>query len=655
MFGVVVMALLVAGNLDSQLAVLALMVVAPVTGWYVFKQLQASEDAPSKSDSYIALAVLLGILGWSVFNARFSAQNIYIYRDPAIYSNNGAWLVDNEDIEIHASDVFGDAERIKGNGASLGHLRDQDDERLYVHGGQLLPAFLGLFGRIAGEEGSFVLNSYIGGLALLTFFGLSRFYVRTKWAAFATLSLATLLPMIYFSRDNYTEPLSLLFVFSALSLTHLAFSSKKLLLWVMAGASVGAITLTRIDAYLVVAGFLLAFAIWSALALTTKQKLAQAKNLLGYLVGMGAVSLFGWFAYTEIGAKYYHDLRDGFMQQIVLIGALGGSMVIAWLISTNKRLLKFLDAKTKAWRWPLLAVVVIAGIAYITSRPLWMTGYWSRPNSLVSLLLQAEGDPVEPRSFSEHSFSWVWWYTGPFLALAGVIGYLKLARDVLSKKKLLHYVILLSVFTLPFLIYVLRTSITPDQVWASRRYLPIVFPGLVLFAAVGFQALSDRFIRKCHLLVLSWPLAITLAAPLFISQPFLFTKTFEHEYAHVQQVCTRLSDDAAVLMLGSNGYNMLQAIRTYCDVPVERSPERSTEELAVAAQAARQNGYEPYVFIHGNDLKILPEENSKLTLVSEGAFTDLQRKLYHPPRRVDVNIRQVYLGKITDTGRIVAL
>lgn len=654
------MSLLMVGNLDSGMALLALVVLVPTVSWFVYAQREnfgiSNRIAQSRSDSYIALAVIIGVLGWSVFNARFAAQNIYIYRDPAIYTNNGAWLIDNEGIEIVASDVFGDDERIKGDGVSLlGKPSDQTTERLYVHGGLMLPAFFGLFGRVVGENAAFILNSFIGGFALLSFFGLSRFYVRSKWAAFGTLALASLLPMIYFSRDNYTEPLSILFIFSALSLTHLAFRSKNIWLWLLAGLSVGATTLTRIDAYLTVAGFLLGFVIWLSISPKAKEKRIQLKNYLGYLGAMATVSLLGWQAYTQLGARYYSDLRKAFVQQIMLIAAIVVFGVVLVLISSHKQLLLYADIKTKAWRWPLALVATLISAVYIASRPLWMVGYWSRPNPLVSLLLEQEGQPVEPRSFGEHSFDWIWWYIGPVFALIALVGYLYLVRRLLLQKKYAHYVMLLSVFTVTFLVYVIRPSVTPDQIWASRRYLPVVFPSFMLFSVVGFQYISDRFVHKCRLLAMSWPLAIAMAGPLFISQPFLLTKTYEHEYAHVQTVCDVLPENAAVLLLGSNSYNMMQAVKTYCDVPAERSPEQTTKQLSVAAKAARQNGYEPYVFIHGNDLKYLPEGNDKLTLVNAGAFTDLTHSLSHPPRTVEVNIRQIYMGKITDTGVLTEL
>jgi hypothetical protein len=46
------------------------------------------------------------------------------------------------------------------------------------------------------------------------------------------------------------------------------------------------------------------------------------------------------------------------------------------------------------------------------------------------------------------------------------------------------------------LLYVTVPSIVPDQIWAMRRYLPVVIPGLLLAAAVVLGLLGAPLARR---------------------------------------------------------------------------------------------------------------------------------------------------------------
>ena len=79
------------------------------------------------------------------------------------------------------------------------------------------------------------------------------------------------------------------------------------------------------------------------------------------------------------------------------------------------------------------------------------------------------------------SLHWVYWYTGgPIIAL-GVIGITLLSRRCVRGQSPV-WVLPLLVFAWTIVEFLLRPAITPHQPWASRRMVPAVLPGLILFS-----------------------------------------------------------------------------------------------------------------------------------------------------------------------------
>src|SRR5260370_18614 len=90
--------------------------------------------------------------------------------------------------------------------------------------------------------------------------------------------------------------------------------------------------------------------------------------------------------------------------------------------------------------------------------------------------------PIDPRrAFAADSLSWVIWYIGLPAVLLAAFGAALLARRFLRGSAMMWglpvMVIGWSVVTTLW-----KPGIVPDQPWASRRLVPIVLPGMVLFA-----------------------------------------------------------------------------------------------------------------------------------------------------------------------------
>lgn len=651
-FGIVTMLLLLFGQLHSWLVLLAgVPLSVSVYKTIASRYNNSSLLDKSREDIVVTIVIIISATLWVLFNMQFTSQNIYIYRDPAIYTNNAAILAKEPDLNIVESTVFGDSEDIYGDAVSLGGVEGESSNRLYVHGGQLLSAFLGLLGRIGGNTLLMQANPIFGGLAIVAFYGFARLLVRPVWAGFASLVIAVSLPLIYFSRDTYTEPLTLAFTFSTLSTIWLAQRHKSIFLWLLAGLFVGAGTLVRIDAYMMVAGFLLFIFLWASLASKVERK-ERFSALVSFVSGAAATSLLGWLLYTELGGKYYHDLRSQFVLQMLLMVSVLISGGVLLYLSWRTGIVKKLDALTRQWRGAVLVALLLCVVLVLASRPFWFTHYTSSQNPIVAGLQADEGNPIEPRGYSEQSLNWIWWYLGPVVSLIGLFGYLLVSYRLVLSKRYEHYLPVVIVFSMTALIYLVRPSITPDQIWAIRRFLPIVLPGVALFAAIGFEYLYSKYIHKHKKGVFMVAALVSLAAPIFISWPFLTKPIFQNQLSYIQSVCTALPDNAAVLLVGGNGANMLQATRTFCEVPAEWVRSPSTETLVSAHRSATDKGYTPIVHILETDLPVLPSP-TETTSLGEIHHNDLIRSLYHPPRVLSTEVKTIHLGRLTSDGSVL--
>lgn len=652
-FGAASVALLLMGALTNIL-VLGIALPAGVLACYIIaKHFPGKLPGSIKERRFVGIAMLAIILIWIGFNINYASQNIFINRDPGIYNVVAEWLIDKPDLVIQSSEVFGDNPDIVPSTAGFETVTG-NPERLYPQAPHLLPVLLALAGRAMGLGGMLQANVAIGGLALLSLYGLTRFFVRPKWALLATTVLAVSLPMIYFSRDTYSEPLTLLLIFGGLSLVFIAQLAGSRLVWFLAGVAASAGVLVRADAYLVLASFLLGSFLLTALAASGKRREALG-NSMSFIIGLGIVAFIGWMDLTLLSLHYYNALETKILIQIGLIALILVFGPLLILLAWRYQLLKFLYQRTKRWL-PIAAVgAIILFSLFLLTRPLWDTAYGASnqySRAYVASLQQRDGDPIMPtRSYAEYTAYWIMWYIGPVAAALAVAGLSLLAYGLLRHKKKL-VIMLLLVFGTTALLYLISPRITPDQIWASRRFLPIVFPALCLFAAVALQRLADmQLSKKVKVPLLSGVIILILTPPLFISYPFLTHKEFAGQLNQVNEICSLLPDDAAVLLLGGEGVHMTQTIRTHCNVPAERLRHPSEEALAEAATAARDKGLVPIAFIVGYELPILPE-GSNPTLVSKLPYSEMKRELEHPPRVVERYTRSLFLGEINRRGEI---
>src|SRR5215217_5090903 len=191
-------------------------------------------------------AAVLVTLAFAALNVRYSAQNISVFRDPAAYAVTGQWLVHHGSLPIPVeAEVFGAVPGVSFSSAAF----DPGPAAGFVYPqyGNLLPGLLAVAGWLYSDGLLLKLNALIGSAALLGFYGLVRQYTARVWALVAVIVLGVSLPQLHFSRNSYSEPVTMLFLVGGLALLREAQRRGSTRGDGLAGLVLGSAALARID------------------------------------------------------------------------------------------------------------------------------------------------------------------------------------------------------------------------------------------------------------------------------------------------------------------------------------------------------------------------------------------------------------------------
>lgn len=654
-FSVVVVSLLLFGQLKSIYVWPLGLLAAALAAWPVIRTYKYKPER-RKELLICNVLVLLGVVAWVAFNGLYTAQHVFTNRDPGVYAVGATYLTERDNLRLEASETFGEVTGVEVYSGGFAP-NPRDTSEIQVQGAHLLPSLLGIGGRIVGTVHLFRLNVIIGGLALLAIYGFARQLLRPAWAACVVAAMAATLPMIYFSRDTFTEPLAALFTFGGLALVIQAQKLKNKWLWLVAGLVVGSAVLTRIDGFLAIAS-VITFAI-IILALSKKSerkyKLVEAAFLA---TGMALPAVVGYLDIWQLSYSYFLSEWSNIRTELLAITALLVVAVPLVMLAWRTNLLKRLDASTKRWRMPVSIGAVVAAGILLASRPLWYTSYVSR-NTFVDGQIQQ----VYQRDFAELTVLWLAWYIGPLLVGLSLWGISLAIKRLFEKKDLLLLAPLITIVGTA-LFYLSYPSIFPDQIWASRRLLPVIMPGLVFF---GFFALEWLY-RQKKLLTISVNGAVLAAViatlaiigPLVVSKPFLRTREATW-YQPVEAVCNQLPQNATVLWVGKARTQLIEPTKALCNVPAAgygvlfgQSEGLEPEILAEVARNARRMGYVPIVGSFSNENPPIVTE-SEVTTVSTYSYSLLESTHTSPPRKTLTFTDSIQLGIIQNDGTITPL
>jgi hypothetical protein len=596
------------------------------------------------------------VIVWTVLSLRFSAENLFAQRDSATYELTARWLMDHPSLPIHTqADLFGSP--LGSDGTSAGFQR-QTDTTVFAQGNHLLPVLLATVGSLFGTTAMLKANVVLAGIALLAFFAIARRVVGAGFALVGLVAFAVSMPMIYVSRDTFTEPLALLFLMGGLALLYRAVESGRVIDFAAAGFVTSVAAVVRIDAYAALLSLLVVATILLAVAPPHRRRPAAWRSAA--LIGSaGPMVVLGYLDVSWLSPGYYHNQR-GQITSLAIAGlALAGLGAVVVVIAWSWRGPISARIGTPAGRLVLgrlAGATVVVAFLVLLSRPWWMTARGELDNLILRTAQQAQGLPVDgTRLYTEYTVDWQAMYFGWPTVILAVLGYVLLLNRLIRRGDYRLLGLLVMSLSLSAL-YLWTPQITPDQVWAMRRYVPVVTPGL-LIAALATLSTAWMWITSGagRAVVRSGVVAACVAAmaiPWLVTRPVGDLREEAPQAAQIDAMCAAVPSDGAVLVVDESlRWGYLQTIRAYCEVPTLALVGASAGQVADAERA---------VSAHGRTLYVVASDPSQLTFdgpVPQTFFTAVLTRWpsaleMAPTEPVEQTIR-VYLGRAEADGRVV--
>ena len=525
-----------------------------------------------------ALAALGLSALWVAVNLPWAAQVLLVERDAGFLTLTGLWLVDHPSADVPI--------RSAAELASLPNVSVTSDaywlqgDVLAAQGAKAFPGLIAMPGWLLGQPGVLAANLAIGGLALVALYDLARRLLPPGWALLPMVTLALTTPMVYFTRTPFTEPTNIVLTATGLVVAWEALRRPRVAHFALAGGLVGANALSRIDGAAVAAGLVLALGLMAGLSQDRQRRPILVRGFLAASAAALTMVVLGYLDVRLNSTGYLADHAHLYIPLIALLGvclvagaaaiALGRPAVLAWLG----------EHRVGIGTGVAVAVLVVAGL--LASRPLWMTAHLLEPGSdvarFVAAFQAAAGVEVDgTRSYDERTVVWLTWYFGVGTLLLAAVGGALLARTSIVDRKPELAVLLLTLGA-PTLLYLVRPAITPDQVWAMRRFLPAAMPLVVLtaswplwrvwqFAAARPDG-RDRWVTRSIRALVVLLAGLMLLAPVRAWGNQLGTGEYEGRAGQVARLCASIPPGARVVVLRGAEPPLLPTIRTRCDADV---------------------------------------------------------------------------------------
>jgi hypothetical protein len=226
---------------------------------------------------------------------------------------------------------------------------------------------------------------------------------------------------------------------------------------------------------------------------------------------------------------------------------------------------------------PLGVVAAVGVLAAWIVRPNVQTMWRKTPFSLTGHLQSGEGVPVQPlRSYAEESINWLSWYLGPLVVALAAVGLGVLVAGALRGTRRYWVLLAVVVTALPVL---WDPRITPNQLWAMRRLLPIALPLFAVMAALAAAMIVARLSPRVgwqRLAISVVAAGIIVAAPVVVTRPQREKSDQLGFLTPVLAACNEIGDDP-VVVIGSNGETLPPALRGWCGSPTVRGTSEVTE------------------------------------------------------------------------------
>lgn len=592
------------------------------------RPLARAEGKATEASNVGAIGAVVIALGAMIWNGLNAAKHEQANREGVNYLSAGKWIAEHGTLEVRpyvapftkTAPFLASSTGMKPRGSHL--------EFDVPH---MLSAVLAEAQHIGGDRWMFLAVPIIGGFSLLIFYLLAARLLRHPFAALAaTATLAFTMPQVFFSRDSATEIPAQLLLFTAIWLLCDRRTLRSAGIGFCAGLLLGLMQALHGDGLMFVLGLPVLLAVqWLRAKDVDRRRFTE--GFIGCIEGIGVGLFIASFDLWRWNRSYLSTVQ-GNLIRVALLGTVTAVASIAAVRLHRDRpdLVDHLRDRREQAAKIAFGVVVAFGLGAWFVRPLVHKTRGS-VNAVVALMQRSTQVSIDPtRRYSEDSVQWISWYIGPLTLVLGIVGVAALAYLLVRGKLRVHAATVALMLAPPALLYVWVPSTTPDHIWAARRFLPAVFPGLILAAfAVMCAVARDRerpvlSERRFAVIVLA---AAAALYPLYTVGGVSQMTEQRGFFPVITDACAKIGPRGAVVMLAetqrpkSDAYlSAPQALRSFCDVPVVvmfGRPNATT--LRLLAGRTRMQGRQLSLVCEFPQtiLRVFPRAQVRPTLVGE--------------------------------------
>jgi hypothetical protein len=578
---------------------------------------------PGRKDFIWDGVLLAGLAFTAWLYLRYPNESIFCGADEGIYANHAIYIAHHGrlDVPYPGGDEVGPCFAKEFEKClALPGLYDTKPT-ITVQFGHLFPIWLAQAFATLGHHGLFRLNGALALLSLLVFCGLCRTVLPRPLAVAATLFLALNPSQMWLARITLTEIFAQLLIWSGFLLLLQAGRDANRFLARWAGVFLAVSALVRVDAFLLAPLLFL-----SHLGMRLVQAPAERGSRAVWLAfHQAALPLFTLAAgyYRFFSAPYFLDLKS----ELIGIGLFAAVSLVALLTPTAP--MEAIRPWLTSRAFLLLAGGVLAGlIAY---------AYWVRP-------------ALYGQSFVSWTLVNLGRYLSPPVIWAAAVGWWLVLAAVLRRRISPFWLVVLMVSAGFSFLYLWRPSVDPYHFWAVRRYVPVVIPGMVFFAAFAVSRALDRLPRAWAAV----PAAATLVylAGFTIQADALIYRFAENEwfFGQLRAIARELPENDWVLAYG--GYERMLPLFLAFDrkvIPIDpRQIKEEAEPLIrswIDARIARGQA----VYLLSENCRFVGEHIRELhhdiltRYFCESTWNPL-------PRKILTELQEVHLYRITRMG-----
>jgi FtsH-binding integral membrane protein len=522
------------------------------------------------ADGRAAIGALALAIAFLALAGVFHSEHLVRDRDPAVYITTGRSIARTHQLKPKThigafhDPAFGDP-----------------DARYDPDFFPMLPVLLAQGWSVGGDTGLLLVPPLLGAIGVLVLYALASRVLGTRWGLLVPIFSVIMPLQVWFARDAYSELVVQVMVLGGLWLYLEARGAGRSDIAALSGLLVAASALARIDALAIVVG---------AIAVTAADWVrddptptpVQSRRVVAAFGGALVAGTLVALALTYVVAHdYIHALGDEYLE---LVGALVVALAAFVAVVIVHR------SRPGIGRWVLDRTYIFAtAVAGASALVLW--AYLWRPDPASDMPVLPPGKPVT-RAFRlalngwhfSRSLHWFSAYIGVVGVVVAFVGFVVLAARARRGNRPAATLFLVAVPVA--VMYIARPSISADQPWAMRRYLPIVLPGIAVAVVVALKT-GWHAIRLLRGSLVRWAATSGVAIVTLLvvvptahaAVPLVHARMQHGALAAVHDTCRLAGDDGAVLVYGGHFLNdeLPDTIRAFCGVP---SVEAADVDLA---------------------------------------------------------------------------